>query len=133
MQIHCKRRFFGKIEWLQLCLQCFKKCIKTNYKIQGCIAKFLTNCPWGFFGKIDYCYFYLSIVPHHTKMFGFKKILRVNHEVQDFVILVQIGPKVQIPEWGESLLYPKICSSPRKCSFYQTIFIRPHWIKIFKL
>ena len=36
-----------------------------------------------------------SVVPRHNKMFKFKKILRENHETQDFVILVQVETKFQ--------------------------------------
>ena len=41
------------------------------------------------FGKIDYCYFCLPIVLHHTKT-----ICKVNHEIQGFELLEQIGQKM---------------------------------------
>ena len=58
----------------------FKKIIKVDHKIQDCII-FGQIGLGHFFGKIDYSYFCQCIVPHHTKIFELKKILRENHEI----------------------------------------------------
>ena len=54
----------------------FKKIFKVDQKIQSCII--FGQISLGHFGKIDHSYFFQSIVPHHTKMFKLKRILRKN-------------------------------------------------------
>ena len=53
----------------------FKKIIKVDHKMQGCII-FGQIGLGHFFGKIDNSYFCQSIVPHHRKIFKLKKVLR---------------------------------------------------------
>ena len=51
----------------------FKKIIKVDHKIQGCII-FRQIGLEHFFGKVDYSYFCQCTVLYHTKIFKLKKI-----------------------------------------------------------